>query len=149
MERQCNRRQSAKARQLNVGQTVLVRDYRWRHPSWAIGRILRKRGNVMYEIQVGSLIWVRHANQLRPTACSIQNEPNQRLDTEILLEESRVPQESHTSPDAAHRSEYARSLLPRRRTNRRRRKVEPLHVNPRLKSYDTRFYGGVLVARLY
>ncbi|KER34119.1 hypothetical protein T265_00007 [Opisthorchis viverrini] len=48
-----------------VGTPVLVRDYRPGHDSWIAGRILRKRGSVMYDVSVGQDTWTRHQNQLR------------------------------------------------------------------------------------
>ncbi|KER21195.1 hypothetical protein T265_10422 [Opisthorchis viverrini] len=48
-----------------VGTPVLVRDYRPGHDSWIAGRILRKRGSVMYDVSVGQDTWTKHQKQLR------------------------------------------------------------------------------------
>ncbi|GAA55003.1 hypothetical protein CLF_106337 [Clonorchis sinensis] len=47
------------------GNRVLVRDYRPGHRRWTVGVVLKRIGQVIYNVQVGSLIWKRHVN---PTA---------------------------------------------------------------------------------
>ena len=55
-------------RQLEVGDSVMSRDYRG-DLKWRSGRIVKKTGPLMYEVQVApGIIWRRHIDQLRPTA---------------------------------------------------------------------------------
>ena len=59
MERHFNRRHGTQPRSFHPGQIVLVRDYRCRHTPWKIGRVIHRRGQVIYEVQVGGLTGVR------------------------------------------------------------------------------------------
>ncbi|MFH4976831.1 hypothetical protein AB6A40_003540 [Gnathostoma spinigerum] len=65
MEAQFNRHHGARRRSFEPGDTVYVRDNRGSHPSWVSGKVLRRRGRVVYEVQVGANVWTRHINQLR------------------------------------------------------------------------------------
>ncbi|CAH8627152.1 unnamed protein product [Schistosoma rodhaini] len=69
-EKQYNRHHGAQKRLFSVGQKVIAMDYRGKHPSWTTGRIVRKKGNVVFEVSVGSEVWIRHANQLKSTSIS-------------------------------------------------------------------------------
>ncbi|VDO88238.1 unnamed protein product [Schistosoma margrebowiei] len=68
MENQFNRHHEAQRRLFMVGQKVLAMDYRGKHSTWTAGRILKKKGSVVYEVSVGLEVWVRHANQLNATS---------------------------------------------------------------------------------
>jgi hypothetical protein len=131
-----------KLRSFDVGQTVLVRDYRQQHKQWALGQILRRLSNVMYEVRVGSLIWVRHVNQLRGTSCHPQNETNPQISLETLLEDFDKPPESGKPTLLKKATKCPRTGSPLRRSARKKRNVEPLQVNPRLQSYKHKLQGG-------
>ena len=51
---------------LDVGTRVYVRDNIPGNKRWKDGYILKQIGNVMYDVQVGRDIWIRHLNQIRP-----------------------------------------------------------------------------------
>ncbi|KAF7240693.1 hypothetical protein EG68_11657 [Paragonimus skrjabini miyazakii] len=67
MEQQFNRLHYATNRTFLLGQFVLAKDYRDGGEKWTAGRILRRTGRVTYDVEVQSSVWVRHANQLRPS----------------------------------------------------------------------------------
>ncbi|KAF7261755.1 hypothetical protein EG68_00626 [Paragonimus skrjabini miyazakii] len=67
MEQQFNRRHGATNRTFSLGQFVLAKEYRDGVEKWTAGRILRRTGRVTYDGELQSSIWVRHANQLRPS----------------------------------------------------------------------------------
>ncbi|KFD46515.1 hypothetical protein M513_12600, partial [Trichuris suis] len=48
-----------------VGEKVLVRDYVARTKPWTQGVINKKKGDVVYLVEVNGKIWKRHANQIR------------------------------------------------------------------------------------
>ena len=140
MEQQYNRRHGAQLRIFQVGQKVLVRDYRFTHPKWTPGCIKRRCGSVTYEVQVGTEIWVRHANQILDRGAELTRD----LPLDILLE-SREVEPAH---DAVARPphEYREDNVTRR-PKRTRKFVSPMQVNPRLKSYDSTSRGEVLGRR--
>ena len=145
MEDQYNRRHGARQRTFSIGQPVLARDYRHHQTQWTAGTILKRHGNVLYEVQVGPDIWTRHANQLRPTRCSTQSDSTHRLPIDILLDTFELRPQSQTYetpsftcgtlPLQAHDETPTKSLLPRRWTDRRRTRTKRLQVNPRKSSY--------------
>jgi hypothetical protein len=54
-------------RQLEVGDTVMARDYRG-NLKWRSGKVIERTGPLMYKIEVTSgVIWRRHIDQLLPT----------------------------------------------------------------------------------
>jgi hypothetical protein len=54
-------------RQLEVGDTVMARDYRG-NLKWRSGKIIERTGPLLYKIKVTSgVIWCRHIDQLLPT----------------------------------------------------------------------------------
>ncbi|XP_015778003.1 PREDICTED: uncharacterized protein K02A2.6-like [Acropora digitifera] len=58
-------------RQLEVGDSVMLRDYR-RDLKWRAGLIVNKTGPLMYEVEVApEIIWRRHIDQLKPTAVEV------------------------------------------------------------------------------
>lgn len=73
-----NQNHTKSCRVLEVGDLVMVRDYRGRHrkPSWTKGLILRRLGPVTYTVQVGDLQWKRHIDQIRQChpECEIVND---------------------------------------------------------------------------
>ncbi|KER28887.1 hypothetical protein T265_04356 [Opisthorchis viverrini] len=124
------------------GNRVLLRDYRHGHRRWTVGVVLKRIGQVIYSVQVGSLIWKRHVNQLRPTQCQIPKAEEQLLDLNLLLENFDL---SRSAPEATASHVPLKTdplLQPRRRTGRTRKSVEPLELAPRRKSYVERSKGG-------
>ena len=58
-------------RQLEVGDSVMSRDYRG-DLKWRAGLIVNKTGPLMYEVEVApGIIWRRHIDQLKPTAVKV------------------------------------------------------------------------------
>ena len=64
MEKQFKRRQGAMSHLFLPGQPVLAKDYRNGKEKWTQGYVIRRSGNVIYDVDVQSSIWVRHTNQL-------------------------------------------------------------------------------------
>uniref|UniRef100_A0A8W8J062 DUF5641 domain-containing protein n=1 Tax=Magallana gigas TaxID=29159 RepID=A0A8W8J062_MAGGI len=52
-------------REFNVGDTVMVRDYRGNKVSWIKGTISRRLGPVTYHVSVCGMLWKRHVDQIR------------------------------------------------------------------------------------
>lgn len=142
MEKQYNSHHGAQKRLFSVGQKVLAMDYRGKHPTWIAGRIVQKKGNVVYEVSVGSEIWVRHANQLKSTSIS-NNETQHRLPLDVLLDtfEIKTPETDRTVK--VQTKDDTTSLLPRRWTNRKRKPVKRLQLDPNTRSYESAQGGGV------
>ncbi|CAH8612293.1 unnamed protein product [Dicrocoelium dendriticum] len=149
MERDFNRRFGAKQRSFRPGQPVLVRDYRGGHAKWTPGTIQCKRGSVIYDVLVGTQVWVRHANQLRTTMCQPQATESAKLPFDLLTDSFNLPREPveepchQTNSTRPQSTEFeSRTLQPRRCTGRRRIHSRRLQVNPRLASYTTAAASG-------
>ncbi|CAH8498480.1 unnamed protein product [Schistosoma intercalatum] len=141
MEKQFNRHHGAQRRLFTVGQKVLAMDYRGKHPTWTAGRILKKKGSVVYEVSVGSEVWVRHANQLKATSIA-SNKIQYRLPLDVLLDTFEIKTPGiDTSVSVQEKSDT--SLLPRRWTNRKHRPVTRLQLDPSTRSYESAQRGGV------
>ncbi|GAA51550.1 hypothetical protein CLF_106363, partial [Clonorchis sinensis] len=82
----------------NRGDSVLVRDYSTNR--WSSGVILRRRGNVVYEVDVGGTVWIRHVNQIRHCVRpDIIQERKMNLPLDILLEKFQMqPENESTGP---------------------------------------------------
>ncbi|XP_029142978.1 uncharacterized protein K02A2.6-like, partial [Protobothrops mucrosquamatus] len=140
MERQFNRRHGAIPRMFAPGESVLVRDYRKQHYGWIPGTILRKRGRVLYDVQVGSQVWTRHVNQLRPTRCQVHQNQKRLLQFDLLLEEfslPKTPQAEENQQTPCQHETSQKPMLPRRWTDRKRVPSRRLQVNPKMASYAT------------
>ncbi|CAH8614326.1 unnamed protein product [Dicrocoelium dendriticum] len=149
MEQEFNRRHGAKKRSFTLGQKVLVRDYRDGHAKWTPGRVISKRGNVMYDVKVGAQVWPRHANQLRPTLCQPEQERPTDLPFDLLVETFNLPKVTvddcpRSSNESRTRTseQGSRALLPRRWTDRQRTPSRRLQVDPRLSSYTSEHISG-------
>ncbi|CAH8597133.1 unnamed protein product [Schistosoma guineensis] len=141
MENQFNRHHGAQRRLFTVGQKVLVMDYRGKHPTWTAGRILKKKGSVVYEVSVGSEVWVRHADQLKANSIA-SNKIQYRLPLDVLLDTFEIKTPGiDTSVSVQEKSDT--SLLPRRWTNRKHRPVTQLQLDPSTRSYESAQRGGV------
>ncbi|KAF7234807.1 hypothetical protein EG68_11686 [Paragonimus skrjabini miyazakii] len=86
MEQQFNRRHGATNRTFSLGQFVLAKDYRGVGEMWTAGRILRRTGRVTYDVEVQSSVWVRHANQLRPSFQPVTVPSNRIIPLDVLLD---------------------------------------------------------------
>lgn len=62
---------SATLRTFQIGDRVLVRDFRDYNGKWAVGSIVRCTGPCSYKVQVGSLVWKRHVDHLRATSIPV------------------------------------------------------------------------------
>ncbi|KAG5443606.1 hypothetical protein CSKR_202833 [Clonorchis sinensis] len=114
-----------------------------RHRRWTVGVVLKRIGQVIYNIQVGSLIWKRHVNQLRLTECPTSKAEERLQDLNLLLETFDFPRAAPVAT-ASHGPPKTDPLLkPRRRTGRIRKRVEPLQLDPRRQSYVERPKGEV------
>ncbi|BHF83063.1 hypothetical protein SprV_0802620400 [Sparganum proliferum] len=137
-------------RKLSIGTPVFVRDYRAGFPDWIEATVVAHRGSMLFDVDVGDDIWVRHHNQIRRRHCSntpgLESMPSPSLD--ILLDTFAIPADrSVTEPTAAPPSDVPSSVsvtVPespdnkprlRRRTNRVRRSTLPMQINPRLKRH--------------
>ena len=61
------------ARQIEIGEPVLARDYRRQKETWIAGVVSKKLGPCTYSVLVGDLVWKRHIDQLRGTDGSLLN----------------------------------------------------------------------------
>ncbi|KER20941.1 hypothetical protein T265_10627 [Opisthorchis viverrini] len=93
---------------------VLVRDYSVRHPMWTPGLILRRRGKVLYKIQVGPGKWIRHANQIRPTDAPILPTRPSELSLAMLLDTLDLGTIPGSQSVASSEAQFKHELQPRR-----------------------------------
>nr|VZI45520.1 unnamed protein product [Spirometra erinaceieuropaei] len=135
---------------LSIGTPVFVRDYRAEFPDWTEATVVAHRGSMLFDVNVGDDIWVRHHNHIRRRHCSnttgLDSAPSLSLD--ILLDTFAIPaDQSVPEPTAAPPSDIPHSVSVtapvspgikprlRRRTNRVRRSTRLMQVNPRQKRY--------------
>ncbi|BHF61522.1 hypothetical protein SprV_0100449700 [Sparganum proliferum] len=135
---------------LSIGTPVFVRDYRAGFPDWIEATVVAHRGSMLFDVDVGDDIWVRHHNQILRRHCSnttgLESAPSLPLD--ILLDtfaipaDGSVPETTAAPPwDIPPSVSVTASLSPgnkprlRRRTNRVRRSTRLMQVNPRQKRY--------------
>nr|VZH93120.1 unnamed protein product [Spirometra erinaceieuropaei] len=135
---------------LSIGTPVFVRDYRAGFPDWIEATVVSHRGSILFDVDVGDEIWVRHHNQIRRRHCSNTTglDPAPSLPLDILLDIFAIPADrSVPEPTAALPSDVPPSVSVtapgspdnkpqlRRRTNRVRRSTLPMQINPRQKRY--------------
>ncbi|GAA54873.1 hypothetical protein CLF_105901 [Clonorchis sinensis] len=112
------------------GDSVLVKDYPANRSS--SGVILRRRGNVVYEVDVGGTVWIRHANQIRHCMRpDIIQERKMNLPLDILLETFEMQSKNESTG-----LNIGVNPSPFQRTRRQRISVKRLQINPRLRTYD-------------
>ncbi|VDP04287.1 unnamed protein product [Schistosoma margrebowiei] len=141
MENQFNRHHGAQIRLFTVGQQVLAMDYRGKHRTWTAGLILKKKRSVVYEVSVGSEVWILHANQLKANSIA-SNKIQYRLPLDVLLDTFGVKTPgTDTSVSVQEKSDT--SLLPRLWINRKHRPVTRLQLDPSTRSYESAQRGGV------
>ncbi|KAF7235519.1 Gag-pol polyprotein [Paragonimus skrjabini miyazakii] len=133
MEQQFNRRHGATNRTFSLGQFVLANDYRDGVEKWTAGRILRRTGRVTYDVEVQFSVWVRHANQLRPSLQPVTVPSNRVIPLDVLLDTFDLSQDvSAAAPNPeAH---LPSTCTPKRWSDRPRRQVAHMQVNPRQRS---------------
>ncbi|XP_041962465.1 uncharacterized protein K02A2.6-like [Alosa sapidissima] len=88
---QQRRQRHSRARQFDVGEPVLVRDYRKGEEKWAQGVVIEKTGPVSYKVNVGSPgVWKRHVDQMltRPEPEPQQTAGNLPVIPQVLLPQS-------------------------------------------------------------
>ncbi|BHF74808.1 hypothetical protein SprV_0501789600 [Sparganum proliferum] len=135
---------------LSIGTPVFVRDYRAGFPDWIEATVVAHRGSMLFDVDVGDDIWVRHHNQIRRRHCSnttgLESAPSLSLD--ILLDTFAIPVDrsvpeltaappSDVPPSVSVTAPGSPDNKPRliRRTNRVRRSTVPMQINPRQKRY--------------
>lgn len=135
MEQQFNRRHGAVKHTFVPGQSVLAKDYRGGGEKWTPGLIRRRTGQVVYDVDVQSSTWVRHANQLRPCYQPATITSNHTVPLDIILDTFELPQCS--TPDTPVMETPLQNICaPRRWTTRPRKQLVPMQVNPCQRSYD-------------
>ena len=89
------------ARQIGVGDSVMARDYRGSF-KWHQGRVIRKTGPLMYEVQVmPDQIWRRHIDQLLPTSVRPSTPPSsESVQAAVPSKPAIPPTLGKTSPPA-------------------------------------------------
>ena len=70
MERKSKHLPQSLPRNFEIGDPVMVKDYRQRTDPWIKGVIQMRLSPVRYRVQVGDLFWKRHVDQLRSLARS-------------------------------------------------------------------------------
>ena len=126
-------------RKFEVGEAVYVRDYRTGHKPWNEGYIAAHRGQVMYDVKVGSDLWTRHYNQLRPRRSGIPTSTKSTLPLDILLETFNLPTvdkketQNYAVPATSEKAEA--STTTRRQSNRHWQKTQRLQIDPKKARY--------------
>nr|VZI48894.1 unnamed protein product [Spirometra erinaceieuropaei] len=98
---------------LSIGTPVFVRDYRAGFPDWIEATVVADRGSMLFDVDVGDDIWVRHHNQIRQRHCSntngLESEPSLSLD--IVLDIFAIPaDQSVPEPSSAPPSDIPSSV---------------------------------------
>ncbi|KAF7258310.1 hypothetical protein EG68_04224 [Paragonimus skrjabini miyazakii] len=121
MEQQFNRRHDATNRTFSLSQFVLAEDYRDGGEKWTAGRILRRTSRVTYDVEV------------QPSPVTVPS--NRVIPLDVLLDTFDLSQEvsaAAPNPEALLPS----TCTPTRWTDRPRRQVVHMQVNPRQRSYE-------------
>ena len=67
MKKQFDKKNGARPRVFKEQDTVYARDYKNpNHPRWIPGKVLKRIGKTVYEVEIDRRITKRHTNQLRP-----------------------------------------------------------------------------------
>ena len=136
---QLTTRREAATRNFQLDDAVFARDYRGLD-RWTPGIISRKRGTVMYDVQVREKMWSRHVNQLRSSTSPVATNTNIPLELDILLDTFDI----QTTENSGTTQEKRRvSLQPRRWTDRHHRPIQRLQVDPTRQTYSNTSEGGV------
>ena len=78
----------SRVRNVEVGQMVLVRDYRNKNRKWVKGVVKQKLGNVMFLVEVGGHVWKRHINQMHIVNEDLEYDHPPYSDNEVRNEAS-------------------------------------------------------------
>ena len=132
MENQFNRRQGAMSCLFLPGQPVLANDYHNGKEKWIQGYIIRRSGNVIYNVDVQSSIWVRHANHLRHSYLSERPSNDTVIPLNVLLDTFELHQRVRTTCSEQSKSQ---KKFPTRRTQRKCKPTSTLQVDPQQTSY--------------
>lgn len=130
MESQFNRHHGAKSRIFRDNQKVYVRDFRYSPPKWTSGRILGRRGNVMYVVEVEGQKWIRHANHILESSGTPQK-------TEKMCSMWEVFLDSFDIGSPATKKTVQLEQHPIRRSQRKRRRPDILQVDPKKRAYTS------------
>ena len=133
MEEQFNQHHGAVKRTYVPGQSVLAKDYRRGKERWIQGRIIRRSGNVIYDVDIESTVWVRHANQLRSSHLP-ETRSDFTLPLDILLDTFELPPQR--SQDIPKDNPKTPNKCVLRKSYRFRRKPYQLQIDSRNKSYE-------------
>lgn len=119
----------------STGSSVYARDYRSRDRHWVAGTVVQRKGDVMYDVQIGTDIWTRHRNQIRPRLAEgeVSASATTNLPLDVLLDTFQMPVEQGSS--SVQPSTPDVRFQPRRWTDRKRKPVRPLQVNPKKTKY--------------
>nr|VZI39739.1 unnamed protein product [Spirometra erinaceieuropaei] len=134
--------------QLSVGTPVFFPDYRAGFPDWIEATVVAHRGSMLFDVDVGDDVWVRHHNQIRwrhrSTKTGLESVPSLPLD--ILLDTFDIPTDrsdpkttaappSDVPPSVSVTAPVSPDNKPRliRRTNRVGQSARLMQVNPRQK----------------
>ena len=67
MKKQFDKKNGARPRLFKDQETVYVRDFKDpNHTRWIPGKVIKRIGKTVYDVEVGRKITRRHTNQLRP-----------------------------------------------------------------------------------
>ncbi|CAI2724010.1 unnamed protein product [Schistosoma spindalis] len=125
---QFNRHHGAKNRIFRNNQTVYVRDFRYSPPQWTSGLILKRRGNVMYVVEVEGQKWTRHVNHILENSGTAQKTEKLSSMWQIFLDSFDI--KSSTTHKTVHPEQD-----PIRRSLRKRRRPDVLQVDPKKRAY--------------
>ncbi|KAF6774199.1 hypothetical protein AHF37_06130 [Paragonimus kellicotti] len=89
---------------------------------------------VTYDVKVQSSIWVRHANQLRPSFQPVTVPSSRVIPLDILLDTFELLKTFQRQPQIRMHILEA-SAYPEDRSDRSRRHVAHMQLNPRQQSY--------------
>ena len=104
----------SKFREFQVGQHVMVRNYREGNP-WVVGKVKRRLGRLLYQVAVNEVEWRRHADQITELETVKESDSVEEL---IVHTRNDVIQEE---PANEYREEAVESRNERRYPDRIRR----------------------------
>ncbi|CAH8528184.1 unnamed protein product [Schistosoma rodhaini] len=113
----------------NVGCPVFARDYRASRDPWIEARVVRRVGEVMYEVEVGADRWTRHRNQLRKRLTPERPSTEVKIPLDVLLDTFNLP------AVPTHEETQKVDLRSRRWLLRQRRKTVRMQVDPKSVRY--------------
>ena len=101
MDQKIHHDQGTKARSFELGQAVMVRDYRTGVAKWIRGKVVRVLGPVTYLVEVKeSLQWKRHVDQLRQIMLPVSDDSPPHKDLTQVQDNSQYAELEHTVSDS-------------------------------------------------